>query len=139
MLRGINTRHYKKWLSSFLTGRHAYTVYNGTPTTRRRFPNRVPQWSALSRTLFDLFMHDIPIPAHPDIHIVSYVDDITIFSQHNTRLHSNRKKVSPSKSTLTLNTPHADEYNLQPTISLNSIPISYTDTATTLGVTYEKK
>ena len=48
-------------------------------------------------------------------------------------------KVSPSKSTLNLTTPHADEYNPQLTITLNNIPIPYTDTATTLGVTYDKK
>ena len=54
-------------------------------------------------------------------------------------LHSNRKKVSSSKSTLTLITPHADEYNLQPTITLNNVPIPYTKTPTTLGVTYDKK
>jgi len=101
-------------------------------------------------------MHDIPIPAHPDVHILSYADDITIFSQHPNQhtattqlqdyintleqwLHSNRMKVSPSKSTLTLITPHADEYNLQPTITLKNTPIPYTETPTTLGVTYDKK
>ena len=52
---------------------------------------------------------------------------------------SNKMEVSPSKSTLTLITPHADQYNLQPTKTLNNIPIPYTDTPTTLGVTYEKK
>ena len=54
-------------------------------------------------------------------------------------LHSNRMKVIPSKSTLTLTTRNADEYNLQRRITINSIPIPYTDTATTLGVTYDKK
>ena len=48
-------------------------------------------------------------------------------------------KVSASKFTRSLITPHADEYNLQPTITLNNIPIPYTDTATTLGVIYDKK
>ena len=151
----INT-HYRKWLSIFLTGRHAYTVHNGTPSTKRRFPNGVPQGSVLSPTLFNLFMHDIPLPTHPDVHILSYADDVTIFTQHpnphttatklhdyiNTLeqwLHSNGMKVSPSKSTLILITPYADEYNLQPTITLYNIPIPYTNTPATLGVTYDKK
>merc|ERR1719259_1400575 len=150
------TTHYKKWLSTFLTGRHAYTAHNGTPSTKRRFPNGVPQGSVLSPTLFNISMHDIPLLTHPDVHILSYADDITIFSQHpnphiaatqlqdyiNTLeqwLHSNRMKVSPSKSTLTLITPDASEYNLQPTITLNNTPIPYTDTPTTLGVTYDNK
>ena len=48
-------------------------------------------------------------------------------------------KVSPSKFTLTLIAPHVSEYNLQPTITLNNTPIPYTDTPTTLGVTYDNK
>ena len=133
-----------------------YTVNNGTPSTKRRLPKVVPQASVPSLTLFNLFMHDIPITAYPDIHILSFADDITVFSRHpnphttatklhddsNTLeqwLHSNRMKVGPSKSTLTLIIPHADEYSLQPTITLNKTPIPYTDTATTLGVTCDKK
>jgi len=27
-------------------------------------------------------MHDIPLSTHPDTHILSYAEDITIFSQH---------------------------------------------------------
>ena len=48
-------------------------------------------------------------------------------------------KVSPSKSTLILITPQAEEYSLQPIITLNNINIPYTDTPTTLEVTYDKK
>ena len=62
----INT-HYKKWLSNFLTGRHAYTVHKGTLSTTRCFPIGVPQGSVLSPTLYNVFMHDVPVPARPDV------------------------------------------------------------------------
>ena len=77
----INT-HHRKWLSNILIGRHAYIVDNGTPSTKRRFPNGIPQGSVLSATSFNVFMHDLPIITHSGIHILSYVDEITIFSQH---------------------------------------------------------
>ena len=35
----------------------------------------------LSLTLFNLYMHDIPLPTHPEVHI-SYAEAITIFSKH---------------------------------------------------------
>ena len=116
---GINT-DYKKCLSNLLTEyRHANTVYNGSTSTRRRFPNRVSQGLVLSQTIFNVFMHDIPIPAHPDTHILFYADNVTLFSQHPDPrsaatqlqdyinilehwLHSNRMKISLSKSTLIL-------------------------------------
>ena len=128
----INT-HYKKWLSTFLTGRHIYTVHNGTPSIKRQLPNRVLQGWVLSPTLLNLFMHDIQIPAHPATHILSYADDIAIYSPYafatqlqdyiiipEQWLHSNRMKVSPSNSTLTLIAPWANECNLKPTIILNN-------------------
>ena len=141
---------------TFLKSRNVYTVNNGTPATKRRFPNGVLQGLVLSPTLFNIFMRYISIPAHPDIHILSYADDIIIFFQHpishtaatqlqdyldtlEQSLHSNRMKVSPSKSTLTLITTHAYEYNLKPIIKLNNISIPYSDTPTTLRVTYDKK
>jgi len=85
----------------------------------RRYTNGVPQWSVLSPTPFKLYMHDIPLSTHPDTHILSYAEDITIFSQHpkpktaaahlqeyiytlEEWLQTNRLKVSPTKSKLTL-------------------------------------
>ena len=72
-------------------------------------------------------MHDISLPTHSDTHVLSYADDITIFSQHpkgetvaahlqeyiytlEEWLQTNRLKVSPTKSTLTLITPWNQEY-----------------------------
>ena len=137
--------YHKRWLANFLTGRHAYTEHKGKPSTTRRYTNGVPQGSVLSPTLFNLYMHDIPLPIHPDTHILSYADDITIYSQHpnfetaaaqlqeyiytlEEWLQTNRLKVSPTKSTLTLITPWNQEYSDQPTYTLNNTPIPYANT-----------
>ena len=53
-------------------------------------------------------------------------------------LQTKRLKVSPTKSTLTLVTPWNKECATQPTVTLNNTPIPYTNTPTTLGVTYER-
>ena len=34
--------HTKKWLTNYLTGRHAYTLYNDKPSTTKRYTNGVP-------------------------------------------------------------------------------------------------
>lgn len=53
-------------------------------------------------------------------------------------LHNNRMKVSTDKSSLTLITPYNQEYNAQPHVTLNNIPIPIKSTTTILGVTYDK-
>ena len=147
--------NYKKWLANYLTGRQGYTIHNGKSSTTRRYTNGVPQGSVLSPTLFNLYMHDIPLPTHPDTHTLSYADDITIYTQHTKPetaathlqnyihtleqwLETNRLKVSTPKSTLTLITPWAQEYNTRPTVTLHDTPIPYTDTPTILGVTFDR-
>ena len=73
--------YYKRWLANFLTDRHAYTERKGKPSTAKSYTNGVPQGLVLSPTFFNLYMHDILLPTHPNTHILSYSDDITIFSQ----------------------------------------------------------
>ena len=125
----------KNWLANYLTGRHAYTLYNDKPFTTKRYTNGVPQGSVLPPTLFNLYVLNIPLPAHPDTHILSYAEDITAFLQHpnfetaathlqkyihtETWLQTNRLKVSTTKSTLTLITPWNHEYTRQPPVTLN--------------------
>ena len=81
---------------------------------------------------------DITIFSHqPDQHIaVTHLQDYTNTMEQ--WLLSNRLKVSISKPTLTLVILLANQSNLQLTITLNNTPIPYTNTATTLGVTYDR-
>ena len=72
----------KRWLATFLSGRHNHVSYGGRSSNIRNFSNGVPQGSVLSPSLFSLYMHDIPAPHTPNIHIASYADDITITCTH---------------------------------------------------------
>ena len=113
-----------------------------------------PQGSVLSPTLFNLFMHDIPLPSDPNTHLMSYADDLTVLSQHpkhetaaailqqyihqlETWLTTNRLKVSPNKSSLTLITSFNQEIAIQPTVTLYNIPIPVNPNPTVLGVTLD--
>ncbi|WP_435326038.1 reverse transcriptase domain-containing protein, partial [Klebsiella pneumoniae] len=72
----------KRWLANYLAGRCAHVSLAGQSSNIRNFSNGVPQGSVLSPTLFNLYMHDIPPPNTPNIHIASYADDITLTCTH---------------------------------------------------------
>ena len=72
----------KKWFANFISGKKAYTENNGKPFIRRHLINEVPQGPVLSPTLFNLYMHDIPAPMDPKMHLMSYANDLTVMSQH---------------------------------------------------------
>ena len=80
-------------------------------------------------------MHDIPAPTDPNTHLMSYADDLTVTQQHPKHetsaanlqvyinqledwLTTNRLKVSPNKSSLTLITPYKKEIADQPALGL---------------------
>ena len=77
----LNT-HTMNWLTNYLTGRHAYTVNNEKSSTTKGCTNGVPQGTVLPHPVFKNYLHDIPLPTHPDTHILSYADDITVFSRY---------------------------------------------------------
>ena len=106
---------------NYLTGGHAYTIHNGTSSTTTRFMNGIPQGLNLSPTFSNL-----PLATHPCVQILSYADEITLFSQYRKPetaaahlqvhiyileqwRHTNRLKVSPTKSSLTLTTPRSKQ------------------------------
>ena len=133
----------KKWLANFISGRQASVSWGGTKSKTRMFPNGVPQGAVLSPTLFNLFMADLPTPAHPSVSIASYADDLTIVSQHHKvdvatenlqgYIHQledwltiNRMEVSAQKSSITLLTPHTGEFRQEPVVTLRGavIPVN---------------
>jgi hypothetical protein len=145
----------KKWLANYLSGRQGRTEYNGKSSRTKHYTNGVPQGSVLSPTLFNLYMHDIPVPTHPNVHALSYADDLTVISQSPSYgaataqlqeymsclelwLNRNRLRVSASKSSVTLITPYTAEYSAEPQVLLNGSAIPVTTDAKILGVTYDR-
>ena len=132
--------NYVKWLGNFLSGRHASVEYRGMKSRIRHLSHGVPQGSVLSPSLFNLFMHDLPVPSSPSTCIASYADDLTVISQAPTPhaaaalsqdymgqlelwLATNRMEVAAGKCTITLATPFNREYATRPRVTLNGIPI----------------
>ena len=120
-------------------------------TRQKRYTNGSPRCSVLSHTLSNLYMRNIPLPTHRDTHILSYANNLTVFSHHpdpefvatllqesiyilETWFQTNRLKFSTTKSTLTLITSWNHEYTLQPSLTLNGERIPYTNHPSTLGV-----
>ena len=114
----------------------------------------MPQGSPISPSLFNTYLHDLPAPPTPQIHIASYADDITLTCTHSNAdiatqslqpyldtLHNwftaNRLKIAPTKSTATLLTSHNPEHSYTPQLTMNNIPIPHTPTPTILGITYD--
>ncbi|KAK3885147.1 hypothetical protein Pcinc_010628 [Petrolisthes cinctipes] len=143
----------KRWLASFLGGRVAHVTFAGQSSNIKNFTNGVPQGSVLSPTLFNLYMHDIPTPQAPQIHIASHADDITLTCPHrnadtatlilqpylntlNAWFTTNRLKIAPTKSTVTLLTNWNAEHRYTPHLTINNTPIPHTHTPKILGITY---
>ena len=68
-----------KWLTNYLRGRKVYTTYKDQISSQDAIHFGVPQGSIISPALFNAYIRDIPDPP-ANIHIISYADDITIFS-----------------------------------------------------------
>ena len=117
----------KRWLANYVGGRQSHVSFNGKSSHTRNFRNGVHQGSVLSPTLFNIYMHDTP-PTPANVNIISYADDFTITSTHNdiptaaaqlqsylntlqTWFDTNRLKMEPTKSTITLLT----NYTKKPT------------------------
>ena len=133
-LYNTNMHNTKRWLANYLGGRQSHVSFNGKSSHTRNFPNGVPQGSVLSPILFNIYMHDTP-PTPANINIMSYVDDFTITSTHNyiptatsqlqsylntlqTLFDTNRLKVAPTKSTITLLTNYTKEHRHTPQLTL---------------------
>ncbi|GFN82319.1 hypothetical protein PoB_000882500 [Plakobranchus ocellatus] len=76
---GITGRMYR-WLKAFLTERFIRTQIKGTLSRTRPLADGLPQGSALSCTLFLIFMNNISNAIHTPNRL-SYADDIVLWQQ----------------------------------------------------------
>ena len=144
----------KRWLANYLSGRSARVSFQNCLSKTRIIPNGVPQGSVLSPTLFNLYMHDMPMPHRDSIKLATYADDITITSKHKRKeqattemqtyldtlqmwFEDNRLKVAPTKSTVTLMTGYTHEHDYVPHLTLANETIPFKRSTKILGVTYD--
>ena len=68
-----------RWLSAYLHGRQAKTLFRDHTSKTRIVRFGVPQGSVISPTLFNFYVSDAPLPSAP-ILLVSYADDFTLLA-----------------------------------------------------------
>ena len=144
-----------KWLSAYLRGRRSRTIFNGKKSRSRAIHRGVPQGGVLSPLLFNYYLSDLPVPP-PGIKMVSYADDLTIWTTGPIISNLTKKLnaftpvlhnyfnemeliISPAKSSTTLFTPTANEYNKKPKITFNNTPVPVNKNPCILGVTFDPK
>ena len=66
------------WLKSYLKGRQQMTIVNGVPSEIRPVSYDIPQGSVLGRTLFSMFMNDLPTSVVSGS-VYMFADDNTIY------------------------------------------------------------
>jgi hypothetical protein len=71
--------YLKNIIKSFLNNRHFCVKINSSSSNYRPISAGVPQGSILGPLLFNIFMHDIPIPQNSTLAL--YADDTTIITQ----------------------------------------------------------
>ena len=115
-----------KYITNYIKGRKAYTLFNQTQSKQRHLKTGVPQGGVLSPILFNIYMSDLPNPPE-NVYLYSYADDITTLSLHHDiqtaqnqlqpyleKIHKwtidNDLKLNADKSTSTLFTLHPNEY-----------------------------
>ena len=111
---------------------------------------------ALSPTLVNIYMSDIPLPKNNSVNIIVYADDITITSSHSntnkaipnllpylyeihTWAHNNNLQINSTKTTTTLMTLDPSEYNKPLNIHINNTLIPITSNPTILGLLFDPK
>ena len=66
-----------KWIQAFLTNRTIQTTVEGSTSSKRTLEEGLPQGSALSCTLFLIFINDLP--SLLNVHKALFADDLVIW------------------------------------------------------------
>ena len=139
-----------KWISNYLQGRKARTTFRDATSPACTVHQGVPQGSSISPTLFNFYLHDMPIPDRP-IKLVTYADDITVYvtiqkinqavdllNNYLPRLErflaDHNLQISVQKSSVTLFTTWNREFNKHPAVLLNGTPLPLSKQPKILGV-----
>ena len=145
-----------KYLSNYIQGRRAYTVYNSAQSKQRSFHAGVPQGGVLSPALFNLFMADMPEPNPAQgIWLVVYADDVTLVITHEQinvakeraqqyldniiQWLKNNDLILADKTQATLFTPHPAEYNHKLNLTIEGEILETINNPRILGLTFDTK
>ena len=126
-----------KFLSNCIRGPKQFTVCNNTKSKQATIKTEVLQGGVLSPTLFNIYKSDIPTKPNNRIKLITYADDVTIFSTHtniNTvkqQVHSYLQHIfswtkqnililNPSKTQTMLFPPHPAEHSIKPRLTINN-------------------
>lgn len=75
----------KRFLGNYVSGRQAYFEYREQNSKYRKINMGDPKGGVLSSILFHLYPSSLPQPPQA-IHMVSFADDITVFTSGEKRL-----------------------------------------------------
>ena len=118
------------------------TYYRGAKSTSRKVNTGVPQGSKLSRSLFNFYIADMPIPTEP-VKRVCYADDITVWAtgvkipdleEIIPYLKDNSLLISAPKSTVTLFSPDPHQAKTHPRILIEDSQLPLAQCPNILGV-----
>ena len=142
-----------RWLAAYLRGRQAQTLCRDVLSKARIVRFGVPQGSVIAPTLFNFYVADAPTPP-PNIFLVSYADDFTIYAlgtdiEKVAReineylatlcqfLDARALEVSTPKCSVTLFTPWTKQHKTHPKILLNGLALELKKTPKVLGVIFD--
>ena len=140
-----------RWLCSYLRGRTASCIYNGTESNSVILHQGVPQGSCLSPMLFNAYVASYP---HTADLVTSYADDFTaaasdkdvlaateVIAEHASHVEAwageRGLQVSAQKSTVTLFTPETRQGRMHPTIPMGGSQLPLEPHPKILGVTFD--
>lgn len=156
LLRTPVDNKLKKYISNYIKGRSAFTLFNDKKSRIKLFHGGVPQGGVLSPILFNLYMADMPQPRSEQVKLVTYADDITIVSSNRrvavaeeraqeyleevvAWVDENKLKLSEKKTQATLLTPDPAENRRRIEIKVRGREISPKRHPEILGVTFDPK